>query len=97
MEIGFVNDLSTVLSLQKGFSAKVVEETSARHGYTKVLSVAADHFGVCKPTDRVSTSYQFLTQFISEAVKTQQNSSLTRVTPVGASQMDQSVETDALS
>jgi hypothetical protein len=70
VEIGFVNDLSTVVSLQKGFSAKVVEEASARHGYKKFLSVAADHFGVCKPMDTVSNSYQFLTQFIREAVKT---------------------------
>ncbi|KAG0562989.1 hypothetical protein M758_9G185400 [Ceratodon purpureus] len=67
-------------TVYKGFSKKVVEEASARHGHDRFKVVMADHFGVCKPDDKISNSYQVLTGFISEVV-TKQNSSLTRVTP----------------
>ncbi|KAG0598839.1 hypothetical protein M758_12G104600 [Ceratodon purpureus] len=48
--------------------AKVVEEASARHGYIKFLSVAADHFGVCTPETRVSSSFQFMRRFVEDVV-----------------------------
>jgi hypothetical protein len=50
--------------LQNGFSAKVVEKASARHGYKKFLAVRADHFGVCKPENGASKSYKAVRGFI---------------------------------
>ncbi|KAG0600836.1 hypothetical protein M758_11G064500 [Ceratodon purpureus] len=50
-----------------GFSAKVVEEASARHGY-KTLCVSADHFGVCKPSDKAQRSYLVLKSFLASVV-----------------------------
>jgi hypothetical protein len=46
---------------------KVVEEASARHGY-KFITVLADHFGVCKPEDKTSTSYKRLLNLIKDMV-----------------------------
>ena len=50
--------------MQYGFSAMVVEEASARHEYNTFLSVGADHFGICKPGDKTSSSYLALKNFI---------------------------------
>ncbi|KAG0600427.1 hypothetical protein M758_11G033300 [Ceratodon purpureus] len=47
-----------------GFSAMVVEEASARHEYNTFLSVGTDHFGICKPGDKTSSSYLALKNFI---------------------------------
>jgi hypothetical protein len=65
----------------------VVEEASARHGYVNFRSVKEDHFGVCKPKSRASSSYKYLTEFISEVVKAEQTSSLTRVNPAQAHEL----------
>jgi hypothetical protein len=64
----FVDNVLLVL-LQPGFSAKVVEEASARHGYQNFWSIAADHFGVCTPETRVSNSFQVLRNFVEEVVE----------------------------
>lgn len=55
--------------LQYGFSGMVVEEASARHSYKNFYSVKEDHFGVCKPRDRTSTSYLALMQLIKATTK----------------------------
>ncbi|CAM6012277.1 unnamed protein product [Sphagnum balticum] len=46
---------------------KVVEEASARHGY-KFITVLTDHFGVCKPEDKTSTSYIRLLNLVKDVV-----------------------------
>ncbi|KAG0570311.1 hypothetical protein KC19_6G153100 [Ceratodon purpureus] len=51
-----------------GSTAKLVEETSARYK-DKVLSVQADHFGVCKPESQVSSSYLYLRNFLADVVQ----------------------------
>jgi hypothetical protein len=58
-----------VVLLQHGFSAKVVEEASARHGYENFWSVGADHFGVCTPETRKSSRFLVLRNFIEEVVE----------------------------
>jgi len=57
----------TVL-FQDGFSGMVVEEASARHVYRNIYSVQEDHFGVCKPRDKRSTSYLVLKKFIESVL-----------------------------
>ncbi|KAG0604013.1 hypothetical protein M758_10G137000 [Ceratodon purpureus] len=51
------------------FGTMIVEEHSVRHvGYDYVIHVRADHFDVCRPESTTSSSFLFLTQFISEVV-----------------------------
>lgn len=52
---------------QTGITVKVVEEASARHGY-KYITAPADHFGVCKPEEKTSISYQRLLNLIEDVV-----------------------------
>ena len=54
--------------MQRGLSVMVVEEASARHRCDTFVCVGADHFGVCKPKDRTSSSYLALTKLLASVV-----------------------------
>ncbi|KAG0578369.1 hypothetical protein KC19_4G017700 [Ceratodon purpureus] len=51
------------------FSAKPVQEASARHDGYRFIGVAANHVDVCKPESETDTGFQFLTSCITEVVE----------------------------
>jgi hypothetical protein len=54
---------------QENFEGFVVQEASARLDADDFYTVDVDHFQVCQPESRISSSFQHLREFVSDELQ----------------------------
>jgi len=47
---------------------RVIEDASARYGYTSFIIVQVDHFGICELKEKTNSSYLALVDLIEDVV-----------------------------